>query len=94
MKRNLSLLALLVFTASCTADPGASLQLVGVVMPDQQCQYKEASKEFRFSGQFDPTMASEMAMYVRVRNNMNDKDSDKRTNDNNTFAGRIATKSS
>lgn len=84
MMRKLSLLALFSLTASCTAEPGGSIQLVHVMGPDQQCVYSTEGKDIRFDGFYDPTAANTMEVAVRINNSMNDKDSDPRSNDNNT----------
>jgi hypothetical protein len=84
MMRKLSLLALFSLTASCTAEPGGSIQLVHVMAPDQQCVYSPDGKNVRLNGFYDPTAGDNMAVTVRINNSMNDKDSDPRSNDNNT----------
>jgi hypothetical protein len=84
MMRKLSLLALFSLTASCTAEPGGSIQLVNVMKPNQQCVYSPEGKDTLLQGYYDPTAANEMEMTVRINNSMNDKDSDARNNDNNT----------
>ena len=84
MMRKLSLLALFSLTASCTAEPGGSIQLVNIMGPDQQCIYSPEGKDTRLRGFYDPTAASEMGLTVRINNSMNDKDADPRSNDNNS----------
>ncbi len=84
MMRKLSLLALFSLTAGCVAEPGASIQLAHVMAPDQQCQYKPDGKEMRMDGFYDPANDVKMEIAVRVMNSMNARDTDARTNDNNT----------
>jgi hypothetical protein len=98
MMRKLSLLALFSLTASCTAEPGGSIQLVHVMGPDQQCLYTPEGKDVRYDGFYDPTVSGtdNMEVTVRINNSMNDKDSDPRSNDNNTnlkFSGNDVTMS-
>ena len=83
MMRKLSLLALFSMVAGCMAEPGGSIQLVHVMAPDQQCKYKEEGKDIKMSGEFDPTLGDQMAVVLRIRNNMNDQETDTRLNDNN-----------
>ena len=84
MMRKLSLLALVSLTAGCMAEPGASIQLVNVMKPDQQCQYKADGKDVLFEGFYDPAAGDDkMSITVRVMNSMNAPDTDPRTNDNN-----------
>ena len=84
MMRKLSLLALFSLTAGCMAEPGASIQLAHVMAPDQQCDYKVDGKLIRTAGFYDPAGDDKMDIAVRVMNSMNAKDTDARTNDNNT----------
>ena len=94
MMRKLSLLALFSLTASCTAEPGGSIQLVHVMGPDQQCIYSTEGKDIRLFGFYDPTADDNMDLTVRIKNSMNDKDADPRSNDNNSnikFSAKVDT---
>ena len=82
MMRKLILLALFSMVAGCMADSGSSMQLIEVMGPDQQCLYKEEGQDVKFAGAYDPTVNDRMSLVVRVRNVMNDKESDPRVNDN------------